>query len=406
MGSARFLINCLPCFLIALLISGCGYILDPIPVRKGNLITIQKSEPLSNPSEPTLTIHWFGTSSYELRLGDVSVLTDPFVSYKYPDKVISFNRSENPMASDYREVLNRYGSIKPPPNAIFIGHSHYDHMMDTVAALKLPDWRDIPVYGSHTSKHILAGYDKDEPRVPYGLCQESKGIPQVDKWSENWCHSDTQGKWKKIQGDSLTYQSFKATHAPHLFGITFWDGKHTKDLTEPPRITKDFKTGETYIHFFKFETPHGNPSATFNVGIVGAATEVLKDLPSDLQIFANNNEVDVLILCVPGWDNIYAEEYPRNLLRILRPRVILLTHYDDFFNEKREDDPERLVPTANFNEFLNKLQKDIDQIAKKDNEKKKYSDTVSILIPGVGTTIYLNKPASGTINVSKLFRKN
>jgi len=58
------------------------------------------------------------------------------------------------------------------------------------------------------------------------------------------------------------------------------------------------------------------------------------------------------------------------------------------------------VPTANFNEFLNKLQKDIQDI----DREYGYDEFESILIPGVGTTIYLNKPASGVINVSKLLR--
>jgi len=117
MRSARFLINCLPCFLIALLISGCYSALDPIPVRKGNLITIQKSEPLSNTNEPTLTIHWFGTSSYELRLGNISVLTDPFVTYKHPHHVIGVNPFINYMRSNPLLVRDKYEQINPPPNS-------------------------------------------------------------------------------------------------------------------------------------------------------------------------------------------------------------------------------------------------------------------------------------------------
>ncbi len=406
MRSARFLTNCLPCFLIALLISGCYSALDPIPVRKGNLITIQKSEPLSNPNEPTLTIHWFGTSSYELRLGNISVLTDPFVTYKSPHHVISVNSFINYMRSNPLLVRDKYGQINPPPTAIFIGHSHYDHMMDTVAALELPNWENTPVYGSPTTKHILAGYKKKKPKVPSDLCGIGSVITPKDKWSDNWCPSDTNGGWKEIRSNLLTYQSFKATHASHLFDITFWDGKHTKDLKEPPRITKDFLTGETYIHFFKFEEPGGVDGAIFTVVLVGAATEVdgtlygkLKNIADDIQnnIKKKNKKLDVLILCVPGWENIDGHEYPKNLIDILRPRIILLTHYDNFFNEKREDDPERLVPTANFNEFLNKLQKDIDGISG-------YDEFESILIPGVGTTLYLNKPPSGVINVSRLSR--
>ena len=216
MRSARFLTNCLPCFLIALLISGCGYsALDPIPVRKGNLITIQKSELLSNPNEPTLTIHWFGTSSYDIRLGSVAVLTDPFVSYKELLKLISFDRSKNPMASDPIQVGSKYGNLKkPPPRAIFIGHSHYDHMMDTVAALKLKHWRNVPVYGSQTTKHILAGYPKGLPHIPDGLCMGGKGGERADNWSENWCLSvrskypEKEYDWIVIEPDLLSYQSF------------------------------------------------------------------------------------------------------------------------------------------------------------------------------------------------------
>ena len=410
MRSARLHINYYFSLLIALMLCGCSYnaifktVLDPVPVRTGNVITITKAEP-KNVSASTLEIYWFGTSSYELRMGNISVLTDPFVTYKDPHKVISISRVPNKMTSDYREVLNRYGSIDPPA-AIFIGHSHYDHMMDTVAALELPNWENTPVYGSPTTKHILAGYKKKKPKVPSDLCGRGSVITPKDKWSDNWCPSDTNGGWKEIRSNLLTYQSFKATHASHLFGITFWDGKHTEDLKEPPRITKDFLTGETYIHFFKFEEPAGVDGAIFTVGLVGAATEVdgtlygkLKNIADDIQnnIKKKNKKLDVLILCVPGWENIDGHEYPKNLIDILRPRIILLTHYDNFFNEDREKDPTRLVPTANFNEFLNKLQKDIDGISG-------YDEFESILIPGVGTTLYLNKPPSRVINVSRLSR--
>jgi len=186
-------------------------------------------------------------------------------------------------------------------------------------------------------------------------------------------------------------------HAPHFAGKTLWDKKLKMDLGHPPEVTSDFQLGETYIYFFKFDNPQGSPSAMFNVGHIGAATEVSGNLQAELQSFANNNELDVLILCLPGWDKIGAGKYPRNLLRILKPRVIVLTHYDSFFDPDRTVDPVRLVPTAKFNEFLNKLQKDIDGISN-------YTQFETILIPGVGTTLYLNKPPSGVINVSRLSR--
>jgi L-ascorbate metabolism protein UlaG (beta-lactamase superfamily) len=383
------------------MLSGCGYraifetALDPVPVRTGNVITIRKVPP-TNPTASTLVINWFGTSSYELRQGNISVLTDPFVTYKYPHHVLSVNPFINYMRSDPLLVQSRYGQINPPPTSIFIGHSHYDHMMDTVAALKLPNWNNIPVYGSTTTKNILAGYSKNISTVPPNLCQASTGTPTVRKWSENWCHSDTNGSWKNVHVNLLYYQTFEAEHAYHFAGKTLWDGVQPTELTYPPRITNDFKAGETYIHFFKFETLTGASNETFTVGIVGAATGVDAVLDTQLRTFAINNQVDVLILCVPGWDNIQGEKYPGNLLEILKPRVIVLTHYDNFFDPDRNVDPQRLVPTADFNEFLDKLQRDINAITG-------YTQFESILIPGVGTKLYLNKQPGGPINVSKLF---
>jgi len=404
MRSARFLINCLPCFLIVLLISGCYSALDPIPVRKGNLITIQKSEPLSNTNEPTLTIHWFGTSSYDIRLGSVAVLTDPFVSYKELLKLISFDRSKNPMSSDPIQVGSKYGNLKKPPRAIFIGHSHYDHMMDTVAALKLKDWRNVPVYGSQTTKHILAGYPKGSPHIPDGLCMGGEGGERAYNWSENWCLSvrskyhEKEYDWIVIEPDLLSYQSFKATHAHQFAGLTLWNKKLNKDLDKLPTITHDFQVGKTYIHIFELKAPDREGYVSYKVAIVGAATGLDEfGLANKLKAYASKNDLDVLILCVPGWENIKDKKYPGNLLKILKPRVIILTHYDNFFNEDREKDPTRLVPSAKFNEFLNKLQKDIDGISG-------YDEFESILIPGVGTTLYLNKPPSGVINVSWLSR--
>ncbi len=213
---------------------------------------------------------------------------------------------------------------------------------------------------------------------------------------------------KKYQRGNLGVAGgfMEVAEARELVGLDVRDGEHTEDLKEPPRITKDFLTGETYIHFFKFEEPGGVDGAIFTVGLVGAATEVdgtlygkLKNIADDIQnnIKKKNKKLDVLILCVPGWDNIDGHEYPKNLIDILRPRIILLTHYDNFFDANRNVDPVRLVPSAKFNEFLNKLQKDIDGIPG-------YDEFESILIPGVGTTLYLNKPPSGVINVSRLSR--
>jgi len=384
-----------PLLILSLCIVGCkrskGDIYDiayevltePIPVSHGNLITITKAPEISQ--EDTLIIKWFGTASYEIRLGDVSVLTDPFVTYKRPDQILAKVPFKNYMESDSNIVNSTYGLINPPPNAVFIGHSHYDHMLDTVGALRINDvWNKVPVFGSKTAKHILAGYSKSGSPVDDDLCGEGSGHRSSQgtdgRWSENWCQADGSGSWKEVYPDKLFYKSFLAKHAPIIAQQIPWDGQHDQDLEGPPRLAKEFLKGDTYVYFFKLMSGNVQDEVSYTVGIVGAAT----DLPVGLEDF--NDDLDILIICVPGWHKI--DNYPLNLIRVLKPTIIILSHYDNFFDENyfdpnRGDEPIRLVPTSMLNEFLNMIQKDIDSIEGYDNFE-------AILIPGVGTTMYIN----------------
>ncbi len=146
-----------------------------------------------------------------------------------------------------------------------------------------------------------------------------------------------------------------------------------------PRIADDFRKGHTYIHFFQFKFQDGAQEKFFTVGIVGASTEA----PWNINEFTD--KLDVLIMCVPGWENIKDNKYPGELIEDLKPRIIILSHYDNFFDKhyldpERDQEPIRLVPTAYFNEFLNHIQEKI-------NEIEGYGDFEAIIVPGLGTTV-------------------
>ncbi len=373
--------------LFSFFMGSCAAVLDPIPVIKGNVMRIEKGHITSKGTDETsLSITWLGTTNYEIRVGDISVVTDPFVTYKSFLQLAPLPLLSDNMDSDPELVEIVYGNLQVP-NAIFIGHSHYDHMLDTVEALKLSEeWNVVPVFGSKTTKHILAGYIKEESDltpIPPNLCGESKLLtqkhnPEVRKWSENWCLSKTLGSWKQIN-DFVSYRSFFAQHAPHIHEFTFWDGYYNDDLKYEPRIADDFRKGHTYIHFFQFKFQDGAQEKFFRVGIVGAGTEA----PWNINEFTD--KLDVLIMCVPGWENIEDNKYPGELIEALKPRIIILSHYDNFFDKhyldpERDQEPIRLVPTAYFNEFLNHIQEKI-------NEIEGYGDFEAIIVPGLGTTV-------------------
>jgi hypothetical protein len=246
-------------------------------------------------------------------------------------------------------------------------------MLDTVETLKLVGWSSVPVYGSKTTKNILAGYRKESTswnRAETRWSENSKEI-QTLKWIEvyptdgNPCEGSAVLPYLRI-----CYKAFRAEHAPHLpLNITYFSGTVTKPLKEVPHRANQFKEGKTYVYLFKLTGKSGNKEVSYVVGIVGAATNMEKDL------IEASEDVDILILSVPGWH--YKKDYPGKLMEAFRPRVIILSHFDDFFEPDRQKRPITFVPTAKFYEFLRELQ-----------THTKYARFEKVLIPDVGSTMY------------------
>ena len=262
----------------------------------------------------TLQIRWLGTMCHLIQLGDVAVLTDPYFSHFRPTKVAFGN-----IASDAPSV-QRWTNDLPKPQAIFVGHAHYDHMFDLAETMRQRNWRGTPIYGGPTMAHIAAGYGE--------TIENDCRVPQVGP------------DWIEIDGPRLAYRAFSAQHAPHLLGISLFPGELTAPRTTPPTRARHFPVGETFTYLFRLR---GSDQREFTVFIAGAATDATVGIPDDLP-----HGVDVAIFCVPGWKNV--KDYPKEAIRRLRPRVIVLSHLDNFLQdgwEKRE-----LVATASLRKFL------------------------------------------------------
>ncbi len=117
---------------------------------------------------------------------------------------------------------------------------------------------------------------------------------------------------------------------------------------------------------------------------MGAASDIYEyELPYIKQCSDKNKDncLDVLILCVPGWK--YKTEYPKGLIEKLRPRYIVLSHFDNLFESDRDKKPIKTVRTSDLDGFILKVQDDI-------NSTPKYDRFQKIIIPDVNTTIYLD----------------
>jgi len=297
--------------LAASAVGGCA----SFPVHDKQILSYTRdthSTGFDPPSSPdTLEIEWLGTACHSIRLDDTAILTDPFVSYHGVSRVLLGTVRSKP-----RQVDARLGALRTP-GAMFVGHSHYDHMLDLHAARTRLGWGEVPVVGSETTRNLLASYPDGSP--------PTFDVPLVGS------------EWKTI-APGVMYRAFAAEHAPQAPNLLLYPGYITTPLLEPPTRAGDFRCGDTYAYLFKL----CKGTTEFTVYFVGSAsTPPLGFPPPEV------DSVDVLILCVPGWKNVRG--YPTEVIRRLRPRQIILSHFDNFIQEGRW--PKCVIPTADLDGF-------------------------------------------------------
>ena len=166
--------------------NGCA---TPYPKSRG--LTIKKRLVSHHPGYPTtLQIQWLGAASYSIQLGDVSILTDPFFTRHSALRVLL-----GTVESDPETVRNKLCKI-PLAQAVFVGHSHYDHILDLASTLEYWDDPAVRVYGSKTTCNILAGFSSNRA-------------------NGQWRPTDTSPGWHDVVS-GIDYQAVCAEHAPNL----------------------------------------------------------------------------------------------------------------------------------------------------------------------------------------------
>ena len=319
-----------------LFLLACG---KPIPTPRHAVDLVRKNAREIHRGDPryndTLQVKWLGTASYIMQLGDTWILTDPFYSYHSMITTgIGSIKSEPIQVAKIAADLQKL----PKPAAIFISHSHYDHLLDLAELYTQMQWTDIPIIGSPTTKNILAGYG-------IGL--------------ENNVHL-AQSSWHPIT-ENLKYQAIKAGHAPHLKGITLYAGCVDLPCKAPPYKASQFRCGQTYAYLFELSTKESTKTVYFT----GAATNAPEGFPD-----SSIQSVDLAILCVPGWRLVSG--YPESFIERLQPPYVLASHYDDFFHK-----------TGRREVIFADLQGFIDQIL----TVSSYATFKEIMLPAVGTRI-------------------
>jgi L-ascorbate metabolism protein UlaG (beta-lactamase superfamily) len=239
-----------------------------------DLTTLRELErvPLGLPAG--LELEWLGVAGYRLSYEGTTVLVDPYVS-RVPLLSVILRRPTLPDA----RLIDRYVRRA---DAILIGHTHWDHAVDAPAIAR----RDgATVYGSDSLARLMALHGLDGVIVEPG---------------------------RRYEIGPFTVSFTPSRHSKLLFG--------RKVPFDGPLTCEDL---------------HGlSPGAykcgdVFGIRIEVAGTSFYHQGSADLRDDARIEPVDVFLAGIAGRQ--VTPHYWRRILPRLDPRVVVPTHYDNFF---------------------------------------------------------------------------
>jgi len=234
-------------------------------------------------------LRWLGVAGFTLTSGETMISHDPYLSR--PGLVATLFRPVQPDAA----VLDRMlGPASPAPelaraSLLLVGHSHYDHLADVPEIARRTGAR---VVGSATTANIAQGY----------------GVPSD--------RTIVASPGAVLEEGAFEVRVFESRHAKVLLGRVPFEG----EVTEPP---------EAPLRAFSFVLgdARGYLVTERATGLrVVLLSSAGRHLPALEEIGRLAAPVDVLLAASSGGD----ADYARDLVRTLRPRLVLPHHFDDF----------------------------------------------------------------------------
>jgi len=248
-----------------------------------------------------ITVRWTGAAGLEITQGETIVLIDPY--HSRPGKIECIVGRPEPRT----DAIDRYLEGLPGKvETILAGHTHIDHVMDIPFLERRLGCR---VIGSRSLETLMALHGRP------GVVTVCAGGERIE-----------------LTGDTAVTM-IRSRHVPLLFGKVPCPGEISPTFHVPMRAS-DYRVGDAFI--LKLE--------------MGGVTLMHAGSASYIESEIEGHHCDILFMAVPGWGK--TPGYCARLPRIVRPRVIVPFHYDDFSAPLREDGRVRLIPFQGMKGFI------------------------------------------------------
>ncbi len=273
---------------------------------------ITTSQSIINNGQTGVSVQYLGTGGYVISYRGQTILTAPFFSNPSIDEVLFQN-----IATD-TSIVDSYFPKNIKPDAMLVGHAHYDHLLDIpyISKKYIPGTK---IYGSMTTKNILS------------VELDSSKIIVLNKFATS---KKNMGKWIEINPQNkkgyFRFMAIKSGHAAHVglpqFNFTLFEGKIKSPLKTLPENADGWKEGQTFSFLIDFINEDG--TIDFRIFYQDAASQAPQGIPPAFFI-DGNKRIDLAILCVPGYKQVI--NYPEAFVKALNPKIIILGHWEDFF---------------------------------------------------------------------------
>ena len=199
--------------------------------------------------------------------------------------------------------------------AILVGHAHYDHLMDVpqVARRHAPRARIVT---NRTGVNLLGTWS--------GVAHRAVAVEQMAGDVEH------AGQWLRLSA-TLRVMPLHSHHAPHFNSDQLYHGTKERPATEEPRYADQWVGGEALAFLIDFLDPAG--AVAFRVYYSDAVAHAPAGLaPASV---LEERPVDVAIVVPATFDQV--DWHPEALVENLRPRWVLLGHWEGLFHPPSAD---------------------------------------------------------------------
>jgi len=279
---------------------------------------------------------YLGVGGFVIRRGDHALMTAPSVSHPGLLSVF-FGRPISSNGPRVDSLMRRVEERLPLEgvSGILVGHGHYDHLIDVPRTMRwTPNAR---VYGSATVKNLLAPFPRlDTSRVV--AVDDSAGDARRD------------GRWVYTHDRAFRFMPLRSAHAPNFLGITIASGSLDAPRKTRPSSAHQWLMGPVYAYLIEVLGAGGTP--VFRVLYQDAASERAYE---SLPLARRADTVDVAIITVGNYRGLFGvRDYPHALLDSLKPRRVVLGHWENFF--RAPSDSLRVIPLTNTRELVRRVE--------------------------------------------------